>query len=90
MTCETLEHAADALVEPAGEHLVVYLPDPESLHLLDAPARLVWELADGRSCAEVCDVLVARFPGTPSVPDEAMDTLRGLLDRGLLTASPPR
>jgi hypothetical protein len=81
---EEIRHPDGVVMEPTGDGLVVYLPSPESLHLLDGPAALVWVLADGRSPADVCSAVAARFPGTPRLPEDVVRTLDDMVERGLL------
>jgi|GEM_PF-4572144 len=77
-------HPEGVVAEPTGDGLVLYLPFPESLHLLDPSAALVWQLADGRSPADVSSAVAGRFPGTPRLLEDVVRTLDDMVERGLL------
>ena len=79
-----VEHPDGALVEPTGDGLALYLPSPGSLHLLDPPAALVWQLADGRAAADVCSAVATKFPETPGLREDVLRTLDDMVARGLL------
>jgi hypothetical protein len=79
-----LRHPGAALFEETGESVVVFVPEPESLHLLDGPAALVWRLADGRTTDEVAALLEARFPTAEDLDRDVRVTVAELARRGVL------
>ena len=79
-----LRHPDGALVEVTGDAVVVFVPVPESLHLLDGPAALVWQYADGRTPDEICAVLGARFPDAEDLERDVHATVAELARRGVL------
>jgi hypothetical protein len=79
-----LRHPERALVEQAGESIVVFVPEPESLHLLDGPAALVWQHADGRTDDELCALLQARFPAAEDLERDVRVTVAELTRLGVL------
>jgi hypothetical protein len=79
-----LRHPERALVEQAGESIVVFVPEPESLHLLDGPAALVWQYADGRTSDELCALLRTRFPAAEDLERDVRATVAQLTDLGVL------
>lgn len=58
-----------------GVALVIVLEQQE-VHRLDPVGSRIWELCDGRSVGEICDVVVFEFDVERS---EALDDLRGFL-----------
>lgn len=85
-----VRHPDGALCEAAGDDIVVYLPDPESLHLLDRTAGLLWQLAHGSTGAEVSAALEQHFAGSPRLRADVERSLADMLERGLLVASGTR
>jgi hypothetical protein len=81
---EVLLHPDAVLEEPVGEEVVVYVADPESLHLLDGPAHLVWRLAQDRTLDSLVAALSEQFPGQPDLPAEVAAAVDLLLAKGLL------
>ena len=79
-----LRHPGGALVEQVGESVVVFVPEPESLHLLDGPAALVWQHADGRTTDELCALLRTRFPAAEDLERDVRVTVAELTRRGVL------
>jgi hypothetical protein len=84
-----LRHPERALVEQAGESVVVFLPEPESMHLLDGPAALVWQHADGRTTDEVCALLRTRFPAAEDLERDVQVTVAELTRLGVLCQDDP-
>jgi hypothetical protein len=85
---EVLLHPAGVLEERVGDDVVVYVADPESLHLLDGPAHLVWRLARNRSVDALVATLTEQFPGQPGLPGEVAAAVDLFLAKGLLVAGP--
>jgi hypothetical protein len=85
-----LRHPVGALVEHAGESLVVFVPEPESLHLLDGPAALIWQLADGCTIDEVAAVLGAQFPAAVDLDRDVRATMAELTGLGVLCQAAER
>jgi hypothetical protein len=79
-----LRHPDGALVELTGQSVVVFVPAPESLHLLDGPAALVWHHADGRTTDELCAVLRSQFPAAEELERDVRVTVAELTRRGAL------
>ena len=69
---------------------VLYDPLTESLHILNATARLIWESCDGEHTpADVTHAIRARYSTTDGIDvlSDVEQTLQGLAERGLLQAS---
>jgi hypothetical protein len=79
-----LRHPDRVLVEQAGESVVLFVPEPESLHLLDGPAALVWQYADGRTNDELCALLRTRFPAAEDLERDVRVTVAELTRLGVL------
>lgn len=81
---DLLRHPDGVLVEDVGDAVVLFVPEPEALHLLDGPAALVWRLAEARTMRGVYDILVRTFPDVSTLRDDVEKTVTDMLGRGLL------
>lgn len=77
-------------ISEAGDGFIVYDPQRDRLHHLNATAMLVLELCDGRVLAEDLPGLLAAAFQLPDPPVQEVDAcLARLLQEGLLFESTP-
>jgi hypothetical protein len=77
-------------VNEADDGLVVYDPATEMVHHLNASAALIFELCDGwRDPDAIARILGEAYGLTTPPRGEALEGLRDLRERGLISWSPP-
>ena len=83
-------HRPGIIAKNIGDETLLYSAEEEAIHVLNATAKLVWELCDGEhTAADMERAIRASF----SVPDEqdvgrdVRQTLDILTDKGLLCTS---
>ncbi len=81
----------DLLSEDLGEELLICEPEDRIIHVLNATARLLWELCDGHhTLADMENAVREKFraPEEHDVGGDILQTLQELSARGLLKGLP--
>jgi hypothetical protein len=85
---ERLERRADIVFEALGDEAVLYDSDGKRIHVLNATAKLIWELCDGAHALEDIELqLRSSFSGLEG--RDVLGDIRAVLDtfmaKGLLS-----
>lgn len=62
----------DVLIQESGDETMLYDPNVDELHILNATAQVIWELCDGEhSVEQISDEVSTRFMLTEDVNVQA-------------------
>jgi len=81
---------ADVEMRKLGEEYLLHDPGTGALHVLNASARMVWEMCDGAHTLDDIERAMrdAYEVGDADVPGDLRGILGALREKGLLAASP--
>jgi len=86
-----IRRSAAALWRPFDHETAVILPTVSSVRVLNEVGARIWELADGRTLAQIVDTLVNEYDvERTQLEEDARAFLSELQDRGLLEGIPDK
>ena len=78
---ECPKRRSDVIFRPLDDSWVLFDPGNEKLHVLNLPAALVWEFADGETALEGIAAAVGSAFDPPVTASESLSDVKSVLER---------
>ncbi len=86
----TATQSSEAIIRELGSETLLYIPATKTIHVLNATARLIWSLCDGKHTVDDMERIVREkfsVPENHNVREDIEKVLDELSEKGLIVLS---